>query len=207
MHSQADLPQPTVENVVTPHVAASTPPEITCQFHDAHAEGSDAENRNSLPSAPVGNVVTPYVAASSPPEITYQVNETYELSALQCPACFKPLCHMQDLCFFERYNIQGGHEVHLIVKPELEHLMPPAFVEAPVTTKGARLSWQCTCGHDLGDTRPVGPKKAAMTAFKSASVMLCGQHHPGKKSKWPTLYRTHPFSDIEVRSRAAFHGQ
>ena len=126
-------------------------------------------------------------------------------SALQCPACRRQLCQPQDLCFFSRYPEQGGHEVHLIVKPELPH-MPPSFTLAPITAKGSTQSWQCPCGHHLGDTRPIGPNKALMTAFKSASVMLYGQHHPGKKSKWPTLYSTLPFNNIEVRTRDTFRG-
>ena len=121
-------------------------------------------------------------------------------SALQCPACKAQICQPQDLCFFSR-----GHEVHLILKPELP-TMPPAFILAPIPEEGATQSWQCACGNQLGDTRPVGPNKVSMTAFKSASVMLYGQHHPGKKSKWPTLYCVHPFNSIEVRNRDSFHG-
>ena len=126
-------------------------------------------------------------------------------SALQCPACKGQLCQPQELCFFSRYNRQGGHEVHLILKPELP-TMPPAFILAPIPEEGATQSWQCACGNHLGNTRPIGPKKASMTAFKSASVMLYGQHHPGKKSKWPILYCVHPFNSIEVRNRDSFHG-
>ena len=126
-------------------------------------------------------------------------------AALKCPVCKQYLCDPQDLCFFSRHNAQGGHEVHLMLRPELSHI-PAAFLLAPNITKGATNSWQCSCGHELGHTRPVGPNKASMTSFKSASVMLYGQHHLGKKSKWPTLCTMHPFNNIEIRTRDTFHG-
>ena len=124
---------------------------------------------------------------------------------MQCPQCKRHLCDVESLCFFARHNRQGGHEVHLMMKPEIATL-PKTFVLAKETKERAIHSWQCACGHELGDTRNIGPKFATMTAFKSASVMLYGQHHPGKKSKWPTLYQRHPYNQLEVRDRASHSG-
>lgn len=126
------------------------------------------------------------------------------LPGLQCPLCKRELCQACSLCFFRRINPQGGVEVHLMLKPEAP--VPPTLVRAPEAEKGATQTWQCACGAKIGDTRPVGPSKASMTAFKSSSVMLHGQHHTAKKSMWPRIYDTTPFNDIEVRSRDSFHG-
>ena len=103
-------------------------------------------------------------------------------SGLQCPVCGEELCQTHDLCFFQRRNAQGGTEVHLILRPEIQ--VPQTLVQTLKcsTKKGATQSWQCVCGTKIADTRPVGPNKARMTAFKSSKVTLCGQHHPGKKS-------------------------
>ena len=54
--------------------------------------------------------------------------------------------------------------------------------------------------------RPVAVSHAPMTAFKSASVMLCGRHFTGQKSKWPAVYKTPPFDCIEVRNRDTYFG-
>ena len=123
---------------------------------------------------------------------------------LQCIDCQRPLCSTEDLAFFWRANKQGGVEVHLMLKPEKEE--PATFIRSPVTEKGAMASWQCACGFKFGDTRAVAVKKAAMTAFKSSSVMLCGQRFTGRKSKWPSIYTTPPFNTIEVRTRDTFFG-
>jgi hypothetical protein len=122
---------------------------------------------------------------------------------LQCSQCQRPLCSTEDLAFFWRKNKQGGVEVHLMLKPERE---PPAtFVRSPVTDRGAIVSWRCFgCGFKFGDTRNIAVKKAAMTAFKSSSVMLCGQRFTGSKSKWPSIYDTAPFNTIEVRTSDTF---
>ena len=93
---------------------------------------------------------------------------------------------------------KNGVEVHLVLKPE--NNVPTTFRPAELKPN-ALQSWSCACGAKLGDTRPVAVGKAPMTAFKSASVILCGQHFPGKKSKWPTVYNTPPFDHIEVRDR------
>ena len=126
------------------------------------------------------------------------------LPGLQCPMCKRELCQAHSLCFFRRINPQGGVEVHLMLKPEAP--VPPTFVRAPEAEKGATQTWQCACGAKMGDTRPIGPSKASMTAFKSSSVMLHGQHHTAKKSMWPRIYDSPLFNDIEVRSRDSFHG-
>jgi len=126
------------------------------------------------------------------------------LPGLQCPMCKRELCQAHSLCFFRRINPQGGVEVHLMLKPEAP--VPPTFVRAPEAEKGATQTWQCACGAKIGDTRPIGPSKASMTAFKSSSVMLHGQHHTAKKSMWPRIYDSPLFNDIEVRSRDSFHG-
>ena len=123
---------------------------------------------------------------------------------LQCIDCQRPLCGTEDLAFFWRANKQGGVEVHLMLKPENEK--PATFIRSPVTEKGAMASWQCACGFKFGDTRAVAVKKAAMTAFKSSSVMLCGQRFTGRKSKWPSIYTKPPFNTIEVRTRDTFFG-
>jgi hypothetical protein len=118
--------------------------------------------------------------------------------------CKRELCQAHSLCFFRRINPQGGVEVHLMLKPEAP--VPPTFVRAPETEKGATQTLQCACGAKMGDTRPIGPSKASMTAFKSSSVMLHGQNHTAKKSMWPRIYDSPLFNDIEVRSRDSFHG-
>jgi len=123
---------------------------------------------------------------------------------MQCIICQRPLCGTEDLAFFWRANKQGGVEVHLMLKPENEE--PATFIRSSVTEKGAMASWQCTCGFKLGDTRPVAIKKAPMTAFKSSSVMLCGQRFTGRKSQWPSIYNKPPFNCIEVRTRETFFG-
>ena len=94
--------------------------------------------------------------------------------------------------------------MHLMLKPEIK--MPDTFVAAAPPEKGALHSWNCECGAKLGDTRPVAYRHAPMTAFKSASVMLCGRHFTGKKSKWPAVYKTPPFDCIEVRNRDTYFG-
>ena len=126
------------------------------------------------------------------------------MPTLQCPVCKRELCQTHDLCFFYRRNPQNGVEVHLILRPEVP--VPQTLVQAPEADKGATQSWRCACGAKIGDTRPVGPNKALMTAFKSSSVMLYGQHHTGKKSMWPRIYNTSLFNNIVVRFRDTFHG-
>ena len=123
---------------------------------------------------------------------------------LQCVECKRPLCSTEDLAFFWRANKQGGVEVHLMLKPENKE--PATFIRSHFTERGAMASWQCACGFKLGDTRAVAVNKAAMTAFKSSSVMLCGQRFPGRKSKWPSIYNQPPFSTIEGRTRDTFNG-
>ena len=138
----------------------------------------------------------------SPPSTTASAQVTGNL--LQCIMCQRPLCGTEDLAFFWRTNKQGGVEVHLMLKPENQE--PATFIRSSVTEKGAMASWQCTCGFKLGDTRAVAIKKAPMTAFKSSSVMLCGQRFTGRKSQWPSIYNKPPFNAIEVRTRETFFG-
>jgi hypothetical protein len=127
-----------------------------------------------------------------------------DVPTMDCPNCERRLCETNALCFFTRYNRAGGHEVHLILKPYYVVDTPPSFVHA-TTKPGCHMTWECGCGHHLGDTRPVGPNKALMTAFKSAAVKLYGQHLTGRKSQWPKVYNTHPFAGIQVRDRHSFH--
>ena len=94
--------------------------------------------------------------------------------------------------------------MHLMLKPEKQE--PATFIRSLDTEKGAIASWRCKCGFKFGDTRAVAVKKAPMTAFKSSSVMLCGQRFPGKKSQWPSIYNKPPFNAIEVRTRETFFG-
>ena len=138
----------------------------------------------------------------SPSSTTASAQVTGRL--LQCIMCQRPLCGTEDLAFFWRANKQGGVEVHLMLKPEIEE--PATFIRSPVTEQGALASWQCTCGFKLGDTRAVAIKKAPMTAFKSSSVMLCGQRFTGRKSQWPSIYNKPPFNAIEVRTKQTFFG-
>jgi len=123
--------------------------------------------------------------------------------SMQCPECNQVLCGTQELAFFKRVNKMQGLEVHLMLKPEIKD-MPPDIILMPACGQGAVATWQCTCGHKLGDTRNVGPRKAAMTAFKSSSVKLFGQLHKSKKSQWPRIYAHPPFNGIEVRHWAEF---
>ena len=138
----------------------------------------------------------------SPSSTTASAQVTGRL--LQCIMCQRPLCGTEDLAFFWRANKQGGVEVHLMLKPENEE--PATFIRSAVTEKGALASWQCQCGFKLGDTRAVAIKKAPMTAFKSSSVMLCGQRFTGRKSQWPSIYNKPPFNAIEVRTKQTFFG-
>ena len=125
-------------------------------------------------------------------------------SKLQCCDCERPLCSTEDIAFFRRVNKQGGVEVHLMLKPENKE--PATFIRAPIPEKGATSSWQCACGFNLGNTRPIAVNTAPMTAFKSSSVILCGQRFTNKKSQWPSVYKQPPFNAIEVRTRDTFFG-
>ena len=94
--------------------------------------------------------------------------------------------------------------MHLMLKPEVN--IPETFIAAGQNDSKSVQTWNCTCGAKLGDTRPVAVKKALMTAFKSAAVILGNRRYPGKKSQWPTVYNTPPFDQIEVRDRDTFFG-
>jgi len=124
---------------------------------------------------------------------------------MQCPKCDRVLCGTEELAFFTRINKMQGLEVHLMLKPEIKDI-PPDIMLMPVCDRGAVASWQCACGHKLGDTRHVGPRRAPMTAFKSSSVKVCGQHHQSKKSQWPRIFADPPFNAIKVRQWAEFLG-
>ena len=140
-------------------------------------------------SFPIANDALPASSTMSP-QITGNL--------LQCVVCERPLCGTSDLAFFWRKNKQGGVEVHLMLKPENKE--PAPFIRSNVTQQGTMASWQCACGFKLGDTRAVAVKRAAMTSFKSSSVMLCGHRFTGSKSQWPSIYNQPPFNTIEVRT-------
>ena len=165
-----------------------------------HSPGEDALSVNASNTVPtvqdsLEQVLVPMPASSAmSPQITGNL--------LQCVVCERHLCDTSDLAFFWRANKQGGVEVHLMLKPENNVHGP--FIRSNVTQKGALASWQCECGFKLGDTRAVAVKKAAMTAFKSSSVMLCGHRFSGRKSQWPSIYNQPPFNTIEVRTRDTF---
>ena len=126
---------------------------------------------------------------------------------MQCPECDGFICSGEQLAFFARRNAKRGFEVHLMLKPELEISSSANLHLMPEVAANALASWQCACGHKLGDTRKVGPRKTPMTAFKSSSVKLFGRHYTNKKSQWPTIYTNAPFNVIEVRQWGEFHGQ
>ena len=169
-----------------------------------HSPGEDALSVNASNRVPtvqdsLEQFLVPMPASSAmSPQITGNL--------LQCVVCERHLCDTSDLAFFWRVNArtrkQGGAEVHLMLKPENNVHGP--FIRSNVTQKGALASWQCECGFKLGDTRAVAVKKAAMTAFKSSSVMLCGHRFSGRKSQWPSIYNQPPFNTIEVRTRDTF---
>ena len=148
--------------------------------------------------APENSLPTPNVQAGA------AEHSLVPLLTMQCPACARTLCNANQLAFWRRHNVQGGFEVHLMLKPENE--MPHTFVLAPQTEKGAIHTWNCECGTQLGNTRPVAEKKASITAFKSSAVVLGGHRYQSKKSKWPTVYKSPPFDQIEVRERTTYHG-
>ena len=89
---------------------------------------------------------------------------------------------------------------------KLENKEPATFIGSPFTEKGTMASWQCACGFKFGDTRAVAVKKAAMTAFKSSSVMLCGWRFTGGRSKWLSIFNQPLFNAIEVRNSGTFSG-
>ena len=123
---------------------------------------------------------------------------------MQCPECGQVLCDIQELAFFLRKKTPNdGLEVHLILKPELLSI-PPDIIRTPHPDEGALASWKCACGHKLGNTRNIGPKKVPMMAFSSSSVKLLGQHYTQKKPQWPNVYSKPPFNAIEVRTSTEF---
>ena len=199
----------------TEHSQSRTPQSSNVRPVQCSAgDGADAAERRERAAATEHSGSTGLQASSSGSEAPHPAGATAcagalprtatEHSVMQCVVCERPLCGAEDLAFFWRVNKQGGKEVHLMLKPENEK--PATFIRAPTTEKGAMASWQCACGFKFGDTRAVAVRKAAMTAFKSSSVMLCGQRFPSTKSKWPSIYNRPPFNTIEVRTRDTFHG-
>jgi hypothetical protein len=91
-----------------------------------------------------------------------------------------------------------------MLKPEMP--VPDTFKPSANIQKGSSKTWLCECHARLADTRPIAVSRAPMIAFKSTAVILGGQRFRGKKSKWPTLYKTPPFNQIEVRGRATYRG-
>jgi hypothetical protein len=128
----------------------------------------------------------------------------FQMLTLQCAACERNLCDGADLAFFHRVNSDEGTEVHLMLKPEMP--VPDTFKPSANIQKGSSKTWLCECHARLADTRPIAVSRAPMIAFKSTAVILGGQRFRGKKSKWPTLYKTPPFNQIEVRGRATYRG-
>ena len=179
---------------------------VSRETHGARSTAStdDVESPLDLAPLPASGVAMDPSSGATEHARQVLVAPPPALPGLQCPLCKRELCQAHSLCFFRRINPQGGVEVHLMLKPEAP--VPPTFVRAPETEKGATQTWQCACGAKMGDTRPIGPSKASMTAFKSSSVMLHGQHHTAKKSMWPRIYDSPLFNDIQVRSRDSFHG-
>ena len=173
-------------------------------LNDATEQTDDVERPLDSAPLPASDVATDLLSGATEHARQVLVAPAPALPGLQCPLCKRELCQAHSLCFFRRNNPQGGVEVHLMLKPEAP--VPPTFVRAPEAEKGATQTWQCACGAKIGDTRPIGPSKASMTAFKSSSVMLHGQHHTAKKSMWPRIYDSPLFNDIQVRSRDSFHG-
>jgi len=163
-----------------------------------HSSGATehATTSATMELAVIGNPTAP-VASNVSPSLMQGTGE------MQCPVCDRVLCGTQSLAFFRRINKEQGVEVHLMLKPEIADV-PPDFQRMPTPDKGSLASWQCACGHKIGDTRNIGPRKAPMTAFKSSSVKLFGQHHKGQKSKWPSIYTDTPFNGIEVRDWSDF---
>ena len=102
--------------------------------------------------------------------------------------------------------MQGGFEVHLMLKPEKP--IPKTFASAEPEEKQrcSLRSWKCgNCGARLGDTRAVGPGKSPLTAFKPQSVLFAGREF-SKKAAWPKLYEEFQSSGIECRGRDSFFG-
>ena len=178
-----------------------TPRDATEHSPDEDALSVRASNTDFY-TVPVAEDSLEHVLVLMPASSTISPQITGNL--LQCVVCERSLCDTADLAFFWRANKQGGVEVHLMLKPENKE--PAPFIRSNATQKGAMASWQCACGFKLGDTRAVAVKRAAMTAFKSSSVMLCGQRFTGRKSKWPSIYNQPPFNVIEVRTRDTFFG-
>jgi hypothetical protein len=162
---------------------------------------------NSLAAPPLTGPLAAMPESSEPtPSVQSGAAEhsLVPLLTMQCAACGRTLCNANQLAFFRRVNKQNGLEVHLMLKPEQE--TPHTFVLAAQTEKGALHTWNCECGEKLGDTRAVAVKWAPMTAFKSSTVVLGGHRYPGIKSKWPKVYMSPPFDQIQVRERNQYYG-
>ena len=195
-------PQPQEPGTPTPK--PPTPPPKSASASSPVQEGM-AVLQNPPPQGGAAEhslQVPPPSPLPSPTPTAAAARSTTSNLTLQCPACKRVLCRTDDLAFFRR--VFRCVEVHLMLKPE--NNVPDTFKRSAVSEKGALHSWNCACGAKLGDTRPVAVKHAPMTAFKSASVMLCGCHFTGEKSKWPTVYNTPPFDCIEVRDRDTYFG-
>jgi len=198
-----------------PQPAASP---VTVQLDDAQAV-QPSSNQSGSASQPAAGPVTVQLtfaqlesmrvphsdtAASSHAIAGATEHAVIQMPTLQCAVCERNLCEGADLVFFRRVNSMNGTEVHLMLRPEVP--VPETFKPSADIEKGALQTWLCECGTKLGDTRPIAVRHAPMTAFKSAAVILGGQRFPGKKSKWPTVYNTPPFNQIEVRERDTYLG-
>ena len=146
----------------------------------------------------------PLALQSQPDTAGATEHAVIQMPTLQCAVCERNLCDGADLAFFRRVNSMLGTEVHLMLRPEVP--VPETFKPSADIEKGALQTWLCECGAKLGDTRPIAVRHAPMTAFKSAAVILGGQRFRGQKSKWPSVYNTPPFNQIEVRERDTYLG-
>jgi hypothetical protein len=177
-------------SMTTPQAAANSSDDMSSKDDTASSAAKPTEYEGSVTDTIMRQAAADHMLMDVP--------------TMDCAHCDRRLCETNALCFFTRDNIAGRHEVHLILKPYYVVDTPPSFVHA-TTKPGCHMTWECVCGHHLGDTRPVGPNKALMTAFKSAAVKLYGQHLTGRKSQWPKVYNTHPFAGIQVRDKHSFH--
>ena len=143
------------ENLLISLVRKKGPPlwEEAGNAASENASSNETANINSWSEhAPMPKTPLPFAAQLSDhdQQLTAAVSDVATPavgSALQCPACKAQICQPQDLCFFSR-----GHEVHLILKPELP-TMPPAFILAPIPEEGgntvmAMCLWQPSRGHE-----------------------------------------------------------
>ena len=147
---------------------------LPCDVLEPRAPGmpTDCDLPSSLVWKNLGTTASESASSAEKPAVMlqHQAVGTTSMLTLNCPICERVLCATDDLAFFYRNNKQDGTEVHLMLKPE--KTVPKTFQPSAKLEPGAVHSWSCDCGAKLGDTRHVGPGKAPMTAFKSASASV-----------------------------------